>query len=175
MRGSGSAEPNRKPRTWRPAETWARWTEPIDMARSKGHAEHTKTADRQLGLSGRFHRPIKITVIGAGSGFTPRLVNDVLLIPGADRGEIALVDVDKSRLRTMHQLISRLVAQLGKAGWRVTASPQRREVLRGTDYLVNCIEISGLQCVRHDNDIPAKYGIDQCIGDTIGPGGLFKG
>jgi alpha-galactosidase len=145
------------------------------MTRGKGHAEHTKSADQQLGLSGKFHRPIKISVIGAGSGFTPRLVNDVLLIPGAGRGEIALVDVDKSRLRTMHQLISRLVAKLGRAGWKVTASPQRREVLRGTDYLVNCIEISGLQCVRHDNDIPAKYGIDQCIGDTIGPGGLFKG
>ena len=145
------------------------------MARSKGHAEHIKTADHQLGLSGRFHRAIKITVVGAGSAFTPRLVNDVLLIPGADRGEIALVDVDNRRLRTMHQLISRLVAQLGKAGWRVTASPRRREVLRGTSYLVNCIEVNGLECVRHENDIPAKYGVDQCIGDTIGPGGLFKG
>jgi alpha-galactosidase len=145
------------------------------MTRNKGHTEHTKAADPQLGLSGKFHRPIKITMLGAGSGFTPRLMNDVLLIPGADRGEIALVDIDKSRLRTMHQLVSRLVAQPGKDGWKVTASPRRREVLRGTDYLVNCIEVSGLECVRHDNDIPAKYGIDQCIGDTIGPGGLFKG
>jgi alpha-galactosidase len=39
---------------------------------------------------------------------------------------------------------------------------------------VNCIEVSGLDCVRFDNDIPAKYGVNQCIGDTIGPGGLFK-
>jgi alpha-galactosidase len=37
------------------------------------------------------------------------------------------------------------------------------------------MEVSGLACVRFDNDIPLKYGIDQCIGDTIGPGGLFKG
>jgi alpha-galactosidase len=40
--------------------------------------------------------------------------------------------------------------------------------------VVNCIEASGLACVEHDNDIPLKYGVDQCIGDTIGPGGLFK-
>jgi len=57
----------------------------------------------------------------------------------------------------------------------VTASSNRRKVLKGTDYLVNCIEVSGVDCVRYDNDIPAEYGIDQCIGDTIGPAGLFKG
>ena len=46
--------------------------------------------------------------------------------------------------------------------------------MKGSDYIVNCIEVSGTSCVRSDNDIPARYGIDQCIGDTIGPGGLFK-
>lgn len=143
--------------------------------KTKGHSEHTKAADQQRGLPGKLGRPIKITMLGAGSGFTPRLMNDVLLIPGADRGEIALVDIDKHRLKTMYQLISRLVAQLGKTGWKVTASTQRRDVLRDSDYIVNCIEVSGVDCVRHDNDIPLRYGIDQCIGDTIGPGGLFKG
>jgi alpha-galactosidase len=48
------------------------------------------------------------------------------------------------------------------------------EVLAGTDYVVNSIEVAGLQNVRHDYDIPLKYGVDQCIGDTIGPGGIFK-
>jgi alpha-galactosidase len=46
--------------------------------------------------------------------------------------------------------------------------------MRDSDYIVVCVEVSGVDCVRYDNDIPAKYGIDQCIGDTIGPGGLFK-
>ncbi|MCC7207828.1 MAG: alpha-glucosidase/alpha-galactosidase [Anaerolineae bacterium] len=120
-------------------------------------------------------RPIKVTMIGAGSGFTPRLMNDILRIPGAERGEIALCDIDLERLEMMHQVIARLIDSLGRDGWTVTASPDRRTLLPGTDYLVNCIEVSGLACVRFDNDIPLKYGIDQCIGDTIGPGGLFKG
>jgi alpha-galactosidase len=47
-------------------------------------------------------------------------------------------------------------------------------VLANTDYVVNSIEVAGLANVRHDYDIPLKYGVDQCIGDTIGPGGLFK-
>ncbi len=139
-----------------------------------GHAAHTQDAAAQ-GLGGAVQRPIKITMLGAGSGFTPRLVNDVLRIPGNQGGVIALVDIDLGRLRTMRQLVTKLIAKLGQEkNWKVVASPDRTTVLKGSDYIVNCIEVSGLECVRHDNDIPLKYGIDQCIGDTIGPGGLFK-
>jgi len=141
--------------------------------KSLGHAAHTQSADAK-GLAGKFLRPIKITMLGAGSGFTPRLLNDVLRTPGQAGGVIALVDIDRNRLRTMKKLIERLLGNLGIANWKVQASEDRRAVLKGSDYIVNCIEVSGLECVRHDNDIPAKYGINQCIGDTIGPGGLFK-
>jgi alpha-galactosidase len=58
--------------------------------------------------------------------------------------------------------------------WVLKASIDRLEMLPGTDYIVNSIEVSGLECVRFDNDIPLEYGISQNIGDTIGPGGLFK-
>ena len=47
-------------------------------------------------------------------------------------------------------------------------------MLAGSDFVVNSIEVAGLANVRHDYDIPLKYGVDQCIGDTIGPGGIFK-
>ena len=47
-------------------------------------------------------------------------------------------------------------------------------MLKGTDYVINSIEVAGLRNVRFDYDIPLRYGIDQCIGDTIGPGGIFK-
>lgn len=140
-----------------------------------GHAAHTKAADHPHGLPGKVARPLKIVMLGAGSAFTPRLMNDILRMPGNDRGEIALVDIDRERLRTMHKLVTRLTLQLGKTGWKVKASPDRLSVLKGAHYIVNCIEVSGTACVRFDNDIPRKYGIDQCIGDTIGPGGLFKG
>ena len=142
--------------------------------KTAGHGEHTKSADNTYGLPGEMPRPIKITMMGAGSGFTPRLMNDVMRIPGNNGGLIALVDIDRDRLRTMHKLIEKLIAQLGVKGWTVISSEDRKKVLKGSDYVVNCIEVSGLQCVRFDNDIPAKYGINQCIGDTIGPGGLFK-
>lgn len=138
-----------------------------------GHAAHTKDATVNA-LAGDFSRPIKITMLGAGSGFTPRLVSDVLQTPGTVGGVIALVDIDESRLGTMAKLIRKLIVQLGKTNWKVQASTDRSAVLAGSHYIVNCIEVSGMACVKFDNDIPLKYGIDQCIGDTIGPGGLFK-
>jgi alpha-galactosidase len=141
---------------------------------SEGHAAHTQASESR-GLPGRFGRPIRITFLGAGSGFCPRLLNDVLRTPGLAGGSIALVDVDLKRLDQMRRLIAKLVASLGRErDWTVSATADRREALPGPDYLINCIEVSGLECVRHDNAIPLKYGIDQCIGDTIGPGGLFK-
>jgi alpha-galactosidase len=142
-------------------------------AKAIGHAAHTQDSAAR-GLPGQMPRPIKITMLGAGSAFTPRLMNDVLRIPGDQGGTIALVDIDRERLRTMTKLITRLAAQLGKSNWKVIGSADRRAVMADSDYIVNCIEVSGTACVRFDNDIPVKYGIDQCIGDTIGPGGLFK-
>ena len=143
---------------------------------NRGHAAHTKAAEDQSGLPGKIDRPINVTVMGAGSMFTPRLMNDILRIPGADGGRINLVDIDPERLGTMRELVQRLVEQLDRAaGWTVSAATDRREALPGSDFIVVTVEVSGLDCVRFDNDIPAKYGVDQCIGDTIGPGGLFKG
>ncbi|MEX0655219.1 MAG: alpha-glucosidase/alpha-galactosidase [Phycisphaeraceae bacterium] len=141
----------------------------------KGHAAHTKEADSQAGLPGKILRPMNLTFLGAGSGFCPTLCRDVLMIPGNDRGEIRLCDLDADRLGMMHKVIERLIRELGKEkGWKVRSSTDRRELLPGTTYAVCCVEVSGTECVKHDNDIPLKYGIDQCIGDTIGPGGLFK-
>ncbi|MBE2204330.1 MAG: alpha-glucosidase/alpha-galactosidase [Chthoniobacterales bacterium] len=139
----------------------------------RGHAAHTQDA-AAMALPGTFSRPVKITMLGAGSGFTPRVVNDILQTPGEAGGTIALVDIDTSRLTTMVKVIRMLLAKLGKTNWKVLGSTKRREVLAGSHYIINCIEVSGLECVKHDNDIPLKYGVDQCIGDTIGPGGLFK-
>jgi alpha-galactosidase len=118
--------------------------------------------------------PLKVVIIGAGSNFAPRLLNDIFRIPGLSGGIVGLVDTDRRRLAAMRKVIDRLLQHLDLKGWKIQASTDRRKLLRGTDYLIHCIEVSGLECVRFDNDIPARYGVDQCIGDTIGPGGLFK-
>jgi len=125
------------------------------------------------GISRAVTRPIKIVFLGAGSFFFQGLFTDVLNIPGADVGEMALVDVDPHRLELAERLGRTIVEKMGRR-WTVRATTDRREVLSGSHYIINCIEVSGVECVRHDHDIPARYGVDQCIGDTGGPGGLFK-
>jgi len=116
----------------------------------------------------------KITFVGAGSAvFTYEIITDILATPALAAGTFALVDIDAERLELVRRVAELAVAKSGKS-WRVEASIERRDVLAGTDYLINTIEVAGLPNVRHDFDIPMKYGVNQCIGDTIGPGGLFK-
>ena len=116
----------------------------------------------------------KVTFVGAGSAvFARQLMTDILNIDGLDEGTFALVDIDSARLDLARRIAQRLV-EVTKKRWKVEASTERRDVLAGTDYVINSIEVAGLQNVRHDYDIPMRYGVDQCIGDTIGPGGIFK-
>lgn len=146
------------------------------MAKKKDQSpdSHTKPADDKQPLKGEITRKIKITFLGAGSGFAPKVLNDIMLIGGNKGGTIALVDIDAKRLNIMKSYIVDLIAKNNYKGWNVIASTNRKEVLPKTDYVINCIEVSGTACVKIDNDIPLSYGVDQCIGDTIGPGGLFK-
>lgn len=117
---------------------------------------------------------IKITYIGAGSAvFARQVITDVLAVEGLDRGEFALVDVDPGRLDVARRLTERLVERSGK-DWRVAATTDRGQVLPGSDFVVNSIEVAGRPNVGFDYEIPLRYGVDQCIGDTIGPGGIFK-
>jgi alpha-galactosidase len=116
----------------------------------------------------------KVTLIGAGSAvFARQLMTDILAVDGLDDGTFALVDIDPERLALARRIAERLVELSGKS-WKVRATTERAEVLGGSDYVINSIEVAGLKNVRADYEIPLRYGVDQCIGDTIGPGGIFK-
>ena len=114
-----------------------------------------------------------IVFLGAGSGFVEPLSRDIFQMDGVTPGTFHLVDIDEQRLDLSYRLASLVSQKLG-TGWKVNATTDRRRVLADADYVINCIEVSGLETVRHDLEIPLKYGVSQCIGDTIGPGGLFK-
>ncbi len=116
----------------------------------------------------------KVAIIGAGSAvFAYEIMRDVLVTPGLENGVFALVDIEPERVELAHQIAEKLISTTGR-NWTVEASVDRTKVLTGSDYVINTIEVAGLANVRHDFDIPMKYGVNQCIGDTIGPGGIFK-
>ena len=117
----------------------------------------------------------KIVIIGAGSHvFTKNLVTDFLSYPELRDSTISLMDVDEERLGLVTAFAEKLVSQHGFET-RVESTTDRREALKGADYVVLSIRVGGLEANRLDLEIPAKYGIIQGVGDTIGPGGVFYG
>ena len=115
----------------------------------------------------------KITIIGAGSvGFTKKLCCDILKVPEFEDIEIALTDINAHNLDMIAQIIRRIVSVNGLKT-RVTATTDRRRALEGARYVMNCVRIGGLEAFADDIRIPLKYGVDQCVGDTICAGGLL--
>jgi len=116
---------------------------------------------------------VKITYLGAGSAFTPILSKDLFQIPGLDRATLCLVDIDPERL-DLSCKATKIINDKLKANWEIVPSTNRREMMSDSDFIINTIEVSGLDTVQYDYEIPMKYGVDQCIGDTVGPGGIMK-
>lgn len=116
----------------------------------------------------------KITLIGAGSAvFTRNLCSDILLTPALQESTIALMDIDAGRLRQARDLVQAIVDQRGLAA-QVEATLDRREAVKGADYVITTFQQGGLDAYRLDIEIPQRYGVEQCVGDTLGPGGVFR-
>jgi alpha-galactosidase len=116
----------------------------------------------------------RIAFIGAGSiEFTRDLLGDLLAFPELGPLEIALHDIDAERLGTGMAMARWTASQLG-ANPTVTAHADRREALDGADFAVNMIQVGGHDATLKDFDIPARHGLRQTIGDTLGVGGIFR-
>lgn len=118
---------------------------------------------------------MKIAIIGAGSiGFTRKLVADILSVAELRDVEFALTDISEHNLAMVRGMLERAIAA-SDLPTRITATTDRRAALEGARYIINCSRIGGLQAYRHDIEIPLKYGVDQCVGDTICAGGILYG
>jgi alpha-galactosidase len=120
---------------------------------------------------------VTVAFIGAGSiEFTRNVVTDLCGYPEfAGQGlHLALHDISPDRLEFAEALTRKLVAQTG-ANATVTASAERGPVLDGARYVINEVQVGGYAATRTDFDIPARYGVRQTIGDTLGIGGIFRG
>ena len=116
----------------------------------------------------------RIAFIGAGSlTFSRTLMIDILSFPELRESTFALMDIDTKRLDYTRRVAERIVREGGFAA-QVEATTDRREALRGADYVITMILVGDIEVIRHDIEIPLKYGVDQCIGDTLGPGGVFR-
>src|SRR5919197_4709562 len=118
--------------------------------------------------------PPKIAFVGAGSvEFTRMLLGDILSYPELRDIHLSLFDIDAERLRTADG-VARVTAQEAGAKPVIDAHLDRRRALDGADYVVNMIQVGGHAATLIDFEIPARYGLRQTIGDTLGVGGVFR-
>jgi alpha-galactosidase len=118
---------------------------------------------------------VKIVLIGAGSHvFARNLITDFLSYPEFRGSMLALVDIDQEALDMTTLFAKKLIQQHGLET-KVEATTDRKPALEGADYVIVSIRVGGLEANIPDLAIPAKYGVKQGIGDTIGPGGVFYG
>lgn len=119
----------------------------------------------------------KIVIIGAGSGFGGRLSIDILSREALRDSTIALCDIDEERLSGVADYVHRAI-EGHRLPARLIASTDRRELLPGADCVVTAVSVGGPaywgEPYASEVGIPLKYGIDQSVADTIGPGGVFR-
>jgi alpha-galactosidase len=116
-----------------------------------------------------------IVLIGAGSvEFTQILLSDLVEFPELVDSTITLHDIDEERLDTSER-IAHMINETAGANLRIRATLDRRSALDGADFVVNEIQVGGLDATLRDFEIPKAHGLRQTIADTIGVGGIFRG
>jgi len=117
----------------------------------------------------------KVAFIGAGSiGFTRSLLRDLLSVPEFRDIRVAFTDINERNLEMVRMLCQRDIDENG-LNIRIEATTDRREALKDAKYVLNTIRVGGLEAFRTDIDIPLRYGVDQCVGDTLCAGGIMYG
>lgn len=119
----------------------------------------------------------KICLVGAGSTvFAQNILGDVLSTPSDHDYVISLFDIDPERLKTSEIVAERICATLDLKTVRIEATLNRREALKGADFVILMMQVGGYKpATVTDFELPNKYGLRQTIADTLGIGGIFRG
>lgn len=117
---------------------------------------------------------LKVVIIGGGSSYTPEILEGLIQRQSTfPVGEIVLVDVEdgKEKVETIYQLGKRMIDE-AKAAINLSWTLNRREALKGADFVSTQIRVGGLAARAQDERIPLKHGL---IGqETNGAGGIMK-
>ena len=118
---------------------------------------------------------VKIAFIGAGSvSFTRALLRDILIVPELQDAHFSMTDINKRNLDMIVRIAKKDIKG-NKLPATISATVDRRKALIDADYVISCVRVGGLEAYKHDIEIPLKYNVDQCIGDTLAPGGIMYG
>jgi 6-phospho-beta-glucosidase len=116
--------------------------------------------------------PIKITVIGGGSTYTPELVNGFLArADSLPLQELWLMDIDRERLEVVGGLARRMAKAKGDP-FKVVLSCNQREAVAGSTYIITQLRVGLMPARRGDEYLGLRHGL---VGqETTGVGGMAK-
>jgi alpha-galactosidase len=116
----------------------------------------------------------KITLVGGGSThWTPKLMVDFANTPALADAEVVLYDLDPESLPPARKVVEHVAERRGIAlSARTTTDVD--DALTGAEYVIATFSVGGFASMRHDIDIPARYGVRQTVGDSVGPGGISR-
>jgi len=116
----------------------------------------------------------RFAIIGAGSiVFCKTLMMDLMATKGLEGSTFVLMNRTEPKLKKM-EAFAKDVVKVNKLDFKIEATTDRREALQGADYVIMIFQVGGIDAFRLDYEIPLEHGVDQCIGDSIGPGGIFR-
>ena len=114
----------------------------------------------------------KVTVVGAGSTYTPELVEG--FARRTERlpvDELVLYDIDAERLAVVGGLARRMLERLGWPGL-LTLTGDRDAAIDGADFVLLQLRVGGQAARLSDETLPLDFGV---IGqETTGAGGFAK-
>ena len=117
----------------------------------------------------------KIAIIGAGSlVFARTLFTDIMSVPEFHNIHVTFTDINADNLEKVRGLCQRDLDD-NHIPIKIEATTDRREAFKNARYIINCVRVGGLRGFETDIDIPLKYGVDQCVGDTLCTGGIMYG
>jgi alpha-galactosidase len=117
----------------------------------------------------------KITIIGAGAYVFPLTeLRDILSFPALQDSTICLFDIDEGR-NNRNAVAAKKLIEMFDLPTILEVTTDRKEALTGADFCICTFQVGGIEAYDFDVNIPRKYGVDQCVGDTFGPGGIFRG
>ena len=116
----------------------------------------------------------KVAIIGAGSIiFCKTLLNDMFATPALNGSTYALMDPTMWKLEKMKNYADKII-QKNKLEAEIYCTSDQREALKDADYVILMFQVGGVEAFKFDYEIPFKHGVDQCIADSLGPGGVFR-
>ena len=115
-----------------------------------------------------------IVLVGGGSsGWSPKLLSDLMLTPAIADGTYILHDLNQANLDRIARFGRKLKAKLGVAA-AIEAETDPEQALKDADYVLVTISTGGLDAMAHDLAIPEEYSVYHTVGDTMGPGGWAR-